>query len=217
MTAITEHDSSYGDMNWDSKTIVAANGLQKMFTSFNFIISFIATMNAMAIIKPISVKLQKRNNDIINAYTEVEVVLSSIRGSAELLHSWYVQAEVFATEVGVVPDVPRTASRQRNRDNVEYNTAEEYYHRSIILPLLDNLIQQMKERFGHSQAIASKFLHLVPSVMCNSTINTSLDDLVTFIMMIYVILHSLQLSSGGGRQNGRNRMHLIIHLLSSLL
>ena len=79
-------------------------------------------MNATAIIKPISVKLQKRNNDIINAYTEVEVVikeLSSIRGSAELLHSWYVQAEVFATEVGVVPDVPRTASQQRNRDNVE--------------------------------------------------------------------------------------------------
>ena len=72
MTAITEHDSSYGDMNWDSKTIVAANGLQKMFTSFNFIMSFIATMNAMAIIKPICVKLQKRNNDIINAYTEVE-------------------------------------------------------------------------------------------------------------------------------------------------
>ena len=68
MTAITEHDSSYGDMNWDS---------------------------------------------IINAYTEVEVVikeLSSIRGSAELFHSWYVQAEVFATEVGVVPDVQRLGS-----------------------------------------------------------------------------------------------------------
>ena len=72
----------------------------------------------------------------------------------------------------------------------------------------------MKERFGHSQAIASKFLHLVPSVMCNSTINTSLDDLVTFI---YVILHSLLLSSGGGGQNGRNRMRLIVHLLLSLL
>ena len=73
----------------------------------------------------------------------------------------------------------------------------------------------MKERFGHSQAIASKFLHLIPSVMCNSTINTSLDDLVTFYND--VILHSLLLSSGGGGQNGRNRMCLIVHLLSSLL
>ena len=43
-------------MNWNSKTIVAANGLQKMF---NFFISFIAIMNAMAIIKPISVNFKK--------------------------------------------------------------------------------------------------------------------------------------------------------------
>ena len=41
--------STYGNINWDS--IVAGNGLLKMFHS----LSFIVTMNAMAIIKPVRI------------------------------------------------------------------------------------------------------------------------------------------------------------------
>lgn len=52
IVTITERDMSYGDMNWDGSTVVSANGLLKMFRSFVFILSFIVTMNAMAIIKP---------------------------------------------------------------------------------------------------------------------------------------------------------------------
>ena len=61
MIAITEGDETYGQMNWDSKTVIEANGLLKMYTTFQFIITFVATMNVMAIIKPVSVKLQKRS------------------------------------------------------------------------------------------------------------------------------------------------------------
>ena len=52
-------------MNWDSSTVVSANGLLKMLCSFVFILSFIVTMNAMGIIKPVSIKLQYRTSDII--------------------------------------------------------------------------------------------------------------------------------------------------------
>ena len=54
MEAIVESDPTYEDMNWDRKTVVAANGLLKMYFSFTFIVSFIVTMNVMSIIKPIS-------------------------------------------------------------------------------------------------------------------------------------------------------------------
>ena len=64
MKAISEQDSSYGDMSWDSKTIVAANWLSKLYHSFTFITSFIITMNAMSVIRPISVKLQHRSYDM---------------------------------------------------------------------------------------------------------------------------------------------------------
>ena len=54
MEAISDN---HGEMNWDNKTTVAANGLSKMCHSF-FIVSFVVTTNAMSIIKPITVKLQ---------------------------------------------------------------------------------------------------------------------------------------------------------------
>ena len=67
--AICDNDTSRGEMNWDNKTIVAANGLSKMYHSFSFILSFVVTTNAMSIIKPISVKLQYTSYDIVKAYT----------------------------------------------------------------------------------------------------------------------------------------------------
>ena len=57
--------STYGNINWDS--VIAANGSLKMFHSFVFILSFIVTTNVMAVIKPVSIKLQYRTSDIVYA------------------------------------------------------------------------------------------------------------------------------------------------------
>ena len=61
----------------------------KMYHSFSFIISFVSTMNAMSIIKPISVNLQCRSYDIVKAYNEVKDVieeLRTLRRSDSMLH-----------------------------------------------------------------------------------------------------------------------------------
>ena len=78
MEAVCENDTSYGEMDWDHKTVVAANGLSKMYHSFSFIISFVVTRNAMSIIKPISVKLQYTSYDIVKAYYRVEEVVKEL-------------------------------------------------------------------------------------------------------------------------------------------
>ena len=182
MEAICEHDTSYGEMNWDNKTIVSANGLSKMYHSFSFIISFVSTMNAMSIIKPISVKLQCRSYDIVKAYNEVKDVieeLRTLRRSDSMLHSWYIQAESLARKVGVVPCVPRTAAYQQHRDNVEHSSAEEYYRRTIVLPLLDHLVQQMEMRFGKTQVLVARLVNLVPSIIATLT-DISYEEVTSF-------------------------------------
>lgn len=108
------------EMNSDSNTVVTANGLLRTFL---FILSFVVTMNAMAIIKPVSVKLQYNSSDIVYAYSKVKNVtteLSRVRGNDQILHAWYIQAESLALEVDVTPQVPRIAGRQCHRDNVEH-------------------------------------------------------------------------------------------------
>lgn len=182
MKAITTNDLTFGKMDWDGKTVVAANGLLSMYKSFSFILSFVVTMNIMAIIKSLSIKLQCRTNDIVYAYNKVTVVvdeLTAIRVNDQIIHTWYVQSETVAAEVDVIPVVPRTTGRQCHRDNPEHATAEEYYRRAITLPLLDNVIQQMKERFSKTQILASKFFHLVPSIVSDTAV-ADIDGLISF-------------------------------------
>ena len=43
--------------------------------------------------------------------------------------------------------VPRIVQRQSRRANVEHDTPEEYYGRSILIPFVDCLLQQLHDRF----------------------------------------------------------------------
>ena len=78
MGAICENDTSHGEIDRDHKTVVAVNGLSKMYHSFSFRISFVITRNAMSIIKKISVKLQYTSYDIVKAYNRVEEVAKEL-------------------------------------------------------------------------------------------------------------------------------------------
>ena len=55
-------------------------------------------------------------------------------------------------------EVPRTASRQTLRDNVEYTSVEEYYRRSIFLPFVNSLLQQLNDSFQGKTKNAMKNL-----------------------------------------------------------
>ena len=100
-----------------------------------------------------------------------------MRANDTVLHQWYVQAVSVAADVDVLPITPRTAGRQQHRANVEHTSVEEYYRRAIILPLLDQFIQQLRERFGKTQIAASRLLHLIPSIV-NKTTEINLDETI---------------------------------------
>ena len=43
--------------------------------------------------------------------------------------------------------VPRIKQRQTMRSNVEHNSPEKHFRRSIFLPVLDSLLQELHDRF----------------------------------------------------------------------
>ncbi len=63
---VVSHDDTYGCMDWDSNTVVTANGLHKNYSTCDYV-SF---HHCMSVIKPLSIiiKLQYRANDIAYAY-----------------------------------------------------------------------------------------------------------------------------------------------------
>ena len=71
--------------------------------------------------------------------------------------------------------VPRTVSRQTLRDNVEHENAEQYYHRTVFIPFLDRLVQQLKDRFQGKTKDAIKGMYLLPSNL--SDINDKVEHI----------------------------------------
>ena len=83
-------------------------------------------------------------------------------------------------------DLGTTASRQTLRDKVEHTSKEEYYRRSISLPFLDSLLQQLNDRFQGKTKDAVKGMYLIPSN--NDNIDTNLEIMFPNIKKVMSIL-----------------------------
>ena len=75
--------------------------------------------------------------------------------------------------------IPRTGSWQNLRDNVEHENAEQYYHRTVFIPFLDYLVQQLNDRIQEKTNDAIKGMYLIPSSL------SDVDDNVEHIKRYY--------------------------------
>ena len=62
-------------------------------------------------------------------------------------------------------EVPRTSPKQtlRFHFHVVYSSIEEYYRRSIFLPFLNSLLQQLNDHFQSKTKDVIKAIYLIPS------------------------------------------------------
>ncbi|XP_039966074.1 uncharacterized protein LOC120778352 [Bactrocera tryoni] len=74
--------------------------------------------------------------------------------------------KTIAAELDLEIKIPRLAKRQTNRDNYE-GEPEEYYRRSIYIPLLDHFLDQINERFLKHGVLFSKIENILPNKCIN--------------------------------------------------
>ena len=114
-------------------------------------------------------------NDVKDRIDDMKTLCENVEGEFSII---YQRTERMAAKFGVTPSIPRTAVRQLNRSNVPALTPEEYFRRALAVPLLDTFVSEMELRFNKSSTKASKFLYLVPTVLCSDIYTGQLDDLV---------------------------------------
>ena len=84
-------------MGWARETRVKAQGLLSVMKSSIFLVAFITVKNVLEIIKPLTVKLQKRDIDIVSAFglidnTKEEII--ALRSRIEDVFSdWFTDAQ----------------------------------------------------------------------------------------------------------------------------
>ena len=162
--ALISPDKSW---DWDRDTTVRAQGLKAALTSFQTLSVFVITKNVLDEAKVLASKLQKRDQDIYEAYRMIDKVIDSVKTTRFTIDTtfslWYDEILQLAENIGTVESVPR-----RNRSNTPSESPMEHYKRVVAIPLLDSLLSQMVERFSDEGRHASNLLCLVPSILLNS-------------------------------------------------
>jgi len=149
-----------------------AKQLKLALQDFGFMVALVVTECVLQYSLALSNLLQRPSIDLVEAASEAETVISSLRKIRQDDNVWqelYQDITKLAEKQNVLPSKPRTAGRQQHRDNVPADTPEEYWRRSVYYPLLDHIANELetrlvvpKDRFLAQYLIPSKLASLTP-------------------------------------------------------
>jgi len=176
---LEKYGATYSD--WDTTSRSDAQQLLAGITNFEFIVVFLTVYQYLSHLAGITVKLQKRTLDIIEAHEEIKEITRTYRKERENVDSGFAKifehSQRIAEKVDSTIQMPRIASRQQHRSNAAADNPCEYYQRNVAIPLLDHIISFLDQQFCDSSITAIMLLGLVPSILC--TKNVDLEGAVT--------------------------------------
>ena len=150
-----------------------------MFTllqSFKTVVTFVILKNTLDYVKSLASKLQQRDMDIYFALKIIDEVISNIHALRsnidEAFDVWYKQAQSLADAIGSVEETPRRTKAQRFRANVPAESPQEYYKRSVLIPFIDELLQQLDDtcRFSMDNThVIQCLFSIIPSLIVDNT------------------------------------------------
>ncbi|XP_025415028.1 zinc finger MYM-type protein 1-like isoform X2 [Sipha flava] len=158
------------DSSSKAKTLLTA------VCSCEFILSLHSLSSLLCVTTCVSKLLQSVNSDISKAADIINDILSNLENKRkncnEEFKSLFRDAEIQMTELDIELKKPRIVSKQISRSNHETNSIENYYKFSIYIPLLDNIITDLKSRFLNEKYKAiSKLPLLLPRFIIKSDTN----------------------------------------------
>ena len=106
----------------------------KKMSEFSFILAAVMTQYILGFVRPISVALQSRKCDLVEAFKECQNLIKIFKDerNQEIFHYLYDNAVKLLKETygnHIEPEIPRASSNKRHahRSNAPATTAEEYY------------------------------------------------------------------------------------------
>jgi hypothetical protein len=167
------HEKSNEEWFWDRQTKVKAQGLLTSITAFSTLVTFVFARHVLDTIKPLTVKLQKRDNNVSTAnklITEHVERVKEIRGEIDAeFETCFHDAKRIAEELDITVTVPRTCNKQQHRANIHRDNPKEYYKSAVAIPFLDYGNQELDSRFLKKDKVAYSVCSLLPeNITCLS-------------------------------------------------
>ena len=129
--------------NWDGESRNKASSLLNAVLRFPFLITQVTAMKGVSIVKPLSIRLQKCDIHVYEAYRQVDDIKGDLKSTRvqfdNQFQQWFETADSLATKFGIEPSIPRVEGRQEQRSNAEATTPKEYYKTALAIPFLEPL------------------------------------------------------------------------------
>lgn len=181
ITDPTAHRENNDDWNWDRETRTKAQGLLSSLHASTNIISFVVVKNILDTVKGLASKLQKRDQDICQAYAMIDESKGKVQYIRDNIdsefHQIFLECEELADKLNVEITKPRVAGRQTQRGNAPSESVEEHFKRNIALPFLDFLNSEMSKRFNLEDRVGAALFKLLPNNIGKLTENADIDSL----------------------------------------
>ena len=166
---ISMNRNSPGDgSNWNQNSRNDAQALINAIT-FSFIITVVIVRHILDLTRPLTVRLQKKEMDLLKAKEEILLLKSALRGMQTDLntrhHALYEEAVTLARRVSVQPSMPRIIQRQVYRNNAPAPTPEDYYRINLTTDFLNHALMQLDSRFEDDVFVCYKGFSVIPSIL----------------------------------------------------
>lgn len=159
--------TSWKDLNTSGK----AKSLATVLCDSEIIVSLCSLSHMLSYTLQLSKCFQKKSIDLheaANIMKDTLNILSECRENVSTrFKEVYKSSESIAKTQKVDLKIPRNCSRQTNRANYQTNSTEEYYKLSIFIPLLDNVINDLKARFSQKTLECFNLSYILPNKFIN--------------------------------------------------
>lgn len=171
----------------NTETRAKAFQLHCAATKSLFIICVFIIAKYSALIEPVVNALQSKSLDLFSCSKHINRILSVLnehRTNIDIcIQGLLDDAEKFAEHIGVELHIPRVISRQTHRSNPPSSDFSDHWKKSLLIPYLDSLIVNLKERFPEQNLPAFSLLSLHPSnmlKMTNDELKTNISNSAEF-------------------------------------
>ncbi|KAL6099162.1 uncharacterized protein ACO6RY_18140 [Pungitius sinensis] len=160
---------------WKAIVSEQAVALLSKVMEFDFIIAMVVLKNASSFTRELSAGLQKDHFSAASQLCQISGIvatLNRVKTNMKVFHqNWFDEACAIAQSLRVQIEVPENAS-QTARDGMMKPVG--FYKDGLSVPLVDNLINAVKDHFSEDHKEALNFLSLVP---CSVTVSYMFESL----------------------------------------
>ncbi|CAI6376726.1 unnamed protein product [Macrosiphum euphorbiae] len=187
-------DSLINISEWDDH-VSSSKAKTLIFSICNceFIVTLFTVTSILSITSAASKLLQSVTQDVASATNCINDIIKTLndkRTNCDVqFKKVFEESKNVMTELDVEIKQPRIVKKQNQRCNTPANSIEEYYRRILFIPIIDNVLEDIRYRFlNDKNKTISLLMQLIPSNTIKMSSETS-DELIQTVGDQYAFLN----------------------------